>query len=276
MRKNFFIIICFVLCMLASCQQELVYNPFESSENGMPRYLAKIVEVAYTNIGASKTESLTEIFSNPVFDGNGKLQNAYVNFIGREANNTYKYERDKIIVQSRSRDDESYLLEYTLDNGIIIRCVESSNGNKKFYYSYSYDSNKCLRGINVNKDDFYCDIIINWHNGNIMSIKVLYESGYSSIYSYDYTQNNKYQSRFPSFWISCFEIGGIYGVDEFLSCQGYFGKSISDDLINKEYYDGRLIREFEYKLDAEGYIIEVSDMNSSNNYVNRKYTLEWR
>lgn len=276
MKSNFFIVASFVLCMLVSCQQEFTYDPFESSENGMPRYLAKIVEVTYIKSGTSKEECQKDIFSNPVFDGNGKLQNAYVNFIGREANNTYKYEQDKIMVQSMTRDDERYVLNYTLNNGLIIKCEESSKKNgKKSCYAYSYDSNKCLREINVNMDNFYCDIIINWHNGNMMSVKVLYERGDSSIYSFEYTQDKKYRPIFPSFWTSCFEIGGVYGVDAILSCQGYFGKNISEDLISKEYFNGQLSRRFKYKIDTKGCVTDITDIDSNNKEV-RKYILKWK
>lgn len=265
------------IILLPSCQEELVYNPFESSEQGMPRYLAKVAEVSYANSGSIQNETLNELFSNPNYDNEGKLLNAYVNFIGRQANNTYSYEQNKIVVNSITRDNKSYISEYALDNNLITSCVESSgSGNEKYYYSYSYNSDKCLSTINVNKNDISYIITLNWNKGNMVSVKVLYDSGYSSIYSYEYTRNKEYTPIFPPFWISCFEIGGVYGVDEILSCQGFFGKSIPNDLINKEYYNGNLSKEFEYKLDSEGDIIEVSDINSDRNRVYRKYTLEWR
>lgn len=34
---------------LTSCQQELVYNPFELSENGLSRYMSRIEETTYSN-----------------------------------------------------------------------------------------------------------------------------------------------------------------------------------------------------------------------------------
>lgn len=277
MKSSVNIIASFGLCLLVSCQRELVYNPFESSENGFLRYLAKIEEVNYSNSVTNSTESSTLIFSNPIFDENGKLQNAYVNFIGREANNSYSYSKDKIIVQSRTRDNEILLFEYTVDNGVITKCEESSNiSNNKYDYSYFYDVNKYLTGINVSKEGLSLDIVINWHNGNMMSVKVIYEEGYSSIYSYIYSGNKNYKPAFPSFWTSCYETGSVYGVDEILTGQGYFGKNISKDLISEEYYNGSISRVFEYRIDGEGYICEVLDMTPNKNKVNKKYVLEWR
>lgn len=275
MRSSILIVAALILLFLTSCQQELIYDPFESSEYGMSRYLSKIKETTYTTIFTddkelSHEEKVSILFSNPSYDKNGRLENAYVNFIGQEANNTYNYGQDKITVYSRSRKDVNKLMEYTLDCGLITTCIEYSDDcDQKYYYTYSYNSDKCLNKINVRRGDVTSNIIINWHKGNIMSIKVLYEEGYSSIYSYDYSHNKDYRPIFPSFWISCFEIGGVYGVDEILSCNGYFGKSIPNDLITKEYYNGKLSGEFEYQLDGLGTITVVSCGK-------QKYSLEWR
>jgi len=270
MKKSILINVFLMLFLLTSCQQELISDSFETSENGMPRYLSKIEETTYSTNGLSQEETVSVLFSNPTYDKNGRLVNAYVNFTGREANNAYNYEQNKIIVNSWTRDNISGIMEYTLDKGLITSCMESSSDNReKFYYTYAYDSDKCLCGINVRRGDFTCNVTINWHKGNIMSIKVLYEEGFSSLYSYEYSHNNDYRPIFPPFWISCFEIGGVYGVDEILVSQGYFGKSISNDLITKEYFNGNISRNFKYQLDESGNITTVSCGN-------RKYKLEWR
>jgi len=270
MKNSILINVFMIFLLLTSCQQELVYAPFEPSENGMPRYLSKIEETTYTTNGLSQEKTVSVLFSNPSYDKNGRLENAYVNFIGQEANNTYNYEQDKIIVYSWTREDVSMLMEYTLDNGLITDCIESSDDNcEKFHYTYAYNPDRCLNNVNVRRGDFTSNIIINWHKGNIMSIKVIYEEGYSSIYSYKYSHNKDYRPIFPPFWISCFEIGRAYGIDEILACQGYFGKSISNDLITKEYYNGNISRKFEYQLDESGNIRTVSCGN-------RKYKLEWK
>lgn len=265
------------LILLASCQEELVYDPFETSENGMERYLAKVTQVSYATSGSTQTESINELFSNPNFDSDGKLLNAYVNFTGRQANNAYAYMQDKIVVTSITRDNKNYVFEYSLDNNIITDCIESSDvDNENYHYSYKYNSDKCLSSIIVNKNDDSFTITLNWNKGNMVSVKVLYDSGYTSIYSYEYTHDKNYNPIFPQFWISCFEIGGVYGVDEILSSQGFFGKNYSNDLIQKEYFNGNLSREFEYNLDNKGNIVEVLDINSNRNKILRKYTLEWR
>lgn len=150
---------------LTSCQQELVYNPFELSENGLSRYMSRIEETTYSNSVSSPKETTTILFNNPEYDKYGRLTFVYNNFAGYEANYTYSYSSNEIETTANRKNGEVIRRKYALKDNIIISCLESTNQNDnvKNYY-YSYDSSNMLVKIEISDEEYdnSSKIFIEW------------------------------------------------------------------------------------------------------------------
>lgn len=279
MRKVKDISIIIGLILLTSCQEELVYDPFETSENGMVRYLSEIKETIYSNSGLSQQETISVLFNSPEYDEYGKINFAYNNITGYEANYTYFYSTDEIETIANRKNGEVIKRKYTLQNNIVISCLETSNLNdyiKK--YQYSYDSIGQLIKIEVSDKEYDSGskIFIEWEKANISSVEVDLNSGYTTKYDFKYTEKNHCKPNIPFFFTSCYEIGGYYGVDELLSMQNYFGTSVSENLPNEVYFNNKISRIFKYEIGKDGSLSKINQLNTDNNKTIRTYSFKWR
>jgi len=266
------------LILLASCQEELVYDSFETSENGMERYLSEIKETTYSNNGLSQKETISVLFNNPEYDKYGKINFAYNNFIGYEANYTYFYSTDEIETIANRKNGEVIKRKYTLQNNIITSCLETTNLNDYIKnYHYSYDSTNMLVKIEISDEEYdsRSEIFIGWETANISSVEVKLESGYTSRYDFKYTEMNRCEPNIPFFFTSCYEIGGTYGVDELLSMQNYFGTSISKNLPNEVYFNNKISRVFKYEIGKDGSLSKINQISIDNNKTIRTYSFRW-
>lgn len=266
------------IILLTSCQEELVYEPFETSENGMGRYLSEIKETIYSNSGLSQQETISVLFKNPEYDEYGKINFAYNNFTGYEANYTYIYSTDEIETIANRKNGEVIKRKYTLKNNIAISCLETSNLNDYIKeYQYSYDSNDQLIMIEVSDEEYdsRSEAIIEWEAANILSVEVKLQSGYTSRYDFKYTEKNRCKPNIPLFFSSCFEIGGTYGIDEILSMQNYFGISVSKNLPNEVYFNDKISRIFKYEIGKDGSLSKINQISTNNNKTIRTYSFKW-
>jgi hypothetical protein len=88
-------------------------------------------------------------------------------------------------------------------------------------------------------------------------------------------KNERYNGKMPCFFSSCYVIGGVYGVDEILSIEGYFGTSISKDLPTTVYWNGIVSRVFEYSIDNNGYISTIKQVSPDSKKIYRIYSFKW-
>lgn len=266
------------LILLSSCQEELVYDPFETSQNGMGRYLSEIKETTYLNTGISQQETTSVLFNNPEYDKYGKINFAYNNFTGYEANDTYLYSTDEIVTIANRKNGEVIRRKYTLQNNIVISCLETTNLNNNIKnYQYSYDSIDLLVKIEVYDEEYdsRSEIFIEWEATNILSVEVKLQSGYTSRYDFKYTEKNRCDPNIPFFFTSCYEIGGTYGIDEILSMQNYFGTSISKYLPNEVYFNDKISRVFKYEIGKDGSLSKINQISTDNSKTIRTYSFRW-
>jgi hypothetical protein len=266
-----------ILFLTTSCREELTYNPFESSQYGFTRYLSEISETYYSNNVLSPSETTT-IFRNPIYDSNGRVTSAYNNIVGYDANYTYGYSDDTIVTIAMCQSGKVIRREYVVRKGVIASCTESSSVNDAIKtYTYSYDSSNTLVNITVFDEeyDFYTNISLTWEYDNISSVE-METSSYTDIYEFVYNdKNERYNGKMPCFFSSCYVIGGVYGVDEILSIEGYFGTSISKDLPTTVYWNGIVSRVFEYSIDNNGYISTIKQVSPDSKKIYRIYSFKW-
>jgi len=266
------------LILLSSCQEELIYDPFESSENGMGRYLSEIKETIYSNSGLSQQETISVLFNNPEYDEYGKINFAYNNFTGYEANYTYFYTTDEIETIADRKNGEVIKRKYTLQNNIVISCIETSNLTDYIKeYQYYYDSTDQLIKIEVSDEEYdsHSETYIEWEAANISSVEVKLQSGYTSRYDFKYTEKNRCEPKIPFFFTSCYEIGGTYGIDEILSMQNYFGTSVSKNLPNEVYFNEKISRVFKYVIGKDGSLSRINQIDTDNSKTIRTYSFRW-
>lgn len=268
-----------ILFLQISCSEDLTYSPFEPSPNGFTRYLSEISETYYSNNVLSASETTTILFRNPTYDSNGRVTSVYNNIVGYDANYTYSYSDNTIETIAMCQSGKVIRREYVVKDNVIVYCTESSTANDATKtYSFNYDSSNALVNIIIHDEesDSHYNIVITWNYDNISSIEMV-TSSYTEIYKFEYNEkNNGSVGKMPFFFSSCYFFGGVYGVDEILSIEGYFGTSISKDLPTTEYWNGIVTREFEYSMDNDGYISTVKQISSGSKKTDRIYSFKWR
>lgn len=278
MKAIKYISILIILIFLTSCQEELHYNPFESSENGIGRYLSEIKETTYSYSELTPKETIAVLFNNPKYDKYGKLEFAYNNLSGYEANYTYFYSTDEIETMIYRQMGEVIKRKYSLQNNIITSCLETTNQNDYVKnYHYSYNSKNMLVGIEVydEENNHRSEIFIAWEAGDISSVEVKFKSGYTSRYDFKYTEKNHCEPSIPFFFTSCYEIGSTHGVDELLSMQNYFGTSASKNLPSEVYFNDKISRIFKYELHKDNCMSKIDQISTTNNKTIRTYSFRW-
>lgn len=278
MKTIKYIYMLIILIFLTSCQEELHYNPFESSENGIGRYLSEIKETTYSHSGLTQEEAISVLFNSPEYDKFGKLVFAYNNLSGYEANYTYFYSTDEIETITRRQMGEVIKRKYSLQNNIITSCLETTNQNDYIKnYHYYYNSMNMLVGIEVYDEEYNhrSEIFIEWDAGNISSVEVKFKSGYTSRYDFKYTEKNHCEPSIPFFFTSCYEIGSTHGVDELLSMQNYFGTSISKNLPSEIYFNDMISRIFKYEINKDVSLSKIIQISTTNNKIIRTYSFRW-
>lgn len=263
-----------VLLLQTSCMEELTYHPFESSQNGFSRYLTEISETSYY----TNNDGATVLFGNPIYDSNGRVTSVYNNIVGSDANYTYQYTDNAIEITVMCQSGKVIHWNYVVKDGVIVSCVESSTASDAIKtYKFSYDLSNTLVNITVDDGEYdsHFNVAITWDYDNISSVEKVTSSS-SEVYEFEYNdKNNRYNGEMPFFFSSCYFLGGVYGVDEILSIEGYFGTSISRYIPTTVYYNGKVTREFEYSIDNDGYVSAVKEFSSETKKTYRIYSFKW-
>lgn len=232
----------------------------------MPRYLSEVISYYKDELG-------TCLLRNPTYDEMRRISSAYVNFTGYDANHYYTYEDDEITLSVISKNGNIRTREYHMEADIITSCTESyNNTSNKSYYEYRYDYNNYLTKIVITDSLREITYNIEWEDGNIACIKE-HNENYHAYIEFEYERKSCYKRALPMFHIAAIAPGSVVCVDEILTAQGYFGKSISKDLPIKEYHSGYLSREFKYTLDKYGYISQIQQTYKGETI--RKYCFMW-
>lgn len=253
MRTIFTTILTALLISLASCGEKLndVIEPTPDRPDGFKRFLAKVERIDYQN---SKV-----LFSDPVYDNQGRIIEVYNNIAGYNSKYQYAYSSGTIVLTLYKDPTKSRIREYTLDNGLITRCVETGTGNNGaanavFTYKYSDDGHL----IQITQDDrvydFHQTVTLEWDKRNIIRLDATTGNGYNEYYTFEYQPAIKYSNYLPPFYLDCYQLTSAMGLDEVLQINGYFGTSVSKDLLTYIMWNGRDYRKFNNETDEMGYL----------------------
>lgn len=269
-----------IIQSLTSCSERLDED-ITASDHQLIRYLSYIEEYLLPN-NYWPEGRLTRLFNEPEYDEEGRIRVAYVDFTGIPANHVYTYSDDQIILRKNCMEDEDYSHVYTLKDGRIISCHKSSYDDLKpgdEYYEFSYDEQGYLSEIRTyQNEDLEHFISVAWKDGNMISTTkhlILYDgSVYPIITEYSYKRDKKYKGAFMAFYLQ-FDFFGVYGVDEILAGQGYFGHVISKDIVVTEDQGGGARNDYKVELDKNGNISKVFQLSKTGKAI-REYRLIWR
>lgn len=269
------------MLFMLSCAKELSVTGSIGS-HCMPRYLSSVTEYLHANSyypdGAEE-----KLFYGAKYDHEGRVTNAYCNFVGYSANHLYEYEEDMITLKTNSIDGDDSTWVYTISDNKIVSCDLYSSTNTKNHvlsFAYEYDDSRHLTRIHeYSSKGKETSIHITWKGENIIDISCTSFSEkdkYYSNYSYQYAHNKKYKNAFPMIHVMCYYYGGLQGLDEILVSEGYFGTAISKDLPIKEIPSFGAERTYSYTIDKYGYLAKIRQLGKSESHIIREYSFVWR
>lgn len=240
----------------------------------MPRYLSEVNEYVYPD-RHHPDGCNTVLFSRPNYDSDSRITLAFYNLSGENAQHKYIYGSDKIIVSIGCNTGEIITRTFFMKDNIINSCTETTTVSSEIkQYEYFYDANKRLIKTAITSDETDA-VNIKWDGENLSQVEYVTSKGtVLEEYRFEYLHNRKHNAKFPYFQLSCYYLGSVFGIDEILMAEGYYGNSISADLPVKEYFIGILSREFEYSIDDKGYITKISQLADGKTI--RDYNLIWR
>ena len=146
----------------------------------------------------------------------------------------YTYQDNKIVVEEtdNGRENEKYITEYTLKDGLIVEALDGGQYSGKCKYTYAYDKDRQLISIIEKESDDENDwwrtfeTSINWKDGNIESFTEK-KSGSFMIGSEQWQSTCQYTSEFgvKGLAVAWWAIN-IFGreQEDILFKLGYFGK----------------------------------------------------
>ena len=224
----------------------------------------------------------TRMFNEPKYDLEGRVASAFCDFVGISANHHYTYDDHEIVLKKNCVDyqeDSAYV--YTLVNGRIVSCAVcdyNSLEESGHRYDYHYDNQNHLIRINEIGRYNHCVFALTWKGGNLIDITRNSFDGsstpYVSSYQFQYVNHKKYKNAFVPIHFQNYSIA-LYGVDEVLASQGYFGEMVSKDIPICEIGLAKYV--YRIELDNRGYIKKIYHLNSStDDSVVREYNFIWR
>ena len=181
-------------------------------------------------------------------------------------NCTYEYSESKVAVTVVGDDaygglNNDYVAEYLFDaDGIAYSCKREGyvatqmlhlGTQESYIYENGYIERKYVTGINDNRTSF--SVEYDWHSGNLQ--KIICEPGDESDFVYTYTYDNRIDKSNLDlvklmYYLNLYR-GGHYTADKSVF------KGMSSQNLVKTYKGESEVLEFDYKLDAEGYVLEV-------------------
>lgn len=269
-----------ILCAFMSCGKSLDKD-VDVSHHQIRGHLVSVDEYLLPN--QYYPDGLkTQMFSEPKYDSEGRIESAFCNFVGIPANHHYTYDGCRIVLKKNCIDretDSAYV--YSLVDDRIVSCTicdYNSLEESDHRYEYHYDNQNHLIRIDEVGSKVYRVFTLKWKGGNLIDItESMFEDSnvvFTSSCRFQYVKHKKYRNAFVPIHFQHYSIA-LYGVDEVLSSQGYFGKMVSDDIPVCEASPVNYV--YRMELDNRGYINKIYHLRSdSNDTVIREYNLIWR
>lgn len=281
MRPFIFVLISVInICLFTSCGKQLEARE-EFSKHQIKGHLSSVEEYLLPNQYYPEGRR-TQMFNEPKYDSEGRVESAYCDFVGISANHHYTYDESKIILRKNCTDrEEDSAYVYSLVNDRIVSCVVCEYKSLKesnHRFEYHYDNKNHLIRIDEIGLFNYRIFTFTWKDGNLINITDMMFEGSNNVYNsstkFKYTRHKKYRNAFVPIHFQHYPIA-LYGVDEILSSQGYFGEMISKDIPICEANPVEYV--YRMELDNNGYINKIYHLDSkSNDKVIREYNLIWR
>jgi len=268
------------ICSFTACSKRLDED-VEFSKHQIQGWLVSVDEYLLPNQYYPDGRR-TRMFNEPKYDSEGRVESAFCNFVGIPANHHYTYDGSRIVLKKNCIDretDSAYV--YSLVDDRIVSCTicdYNSLEESDHRYEYHYDNHNHLIRIDEVGCKVYRVFTLTWKGGNLIDItESMFEDSsvvFTSSCRFQYVKHKKYRNAFVPIHFQHYLIS-LYGVDEVLSSQGYFGKMVSEDIPVCEASPVNYV--YRMELDSKGYINKIYHLKSdSNDSVIREYNLIWR
>lgn len=268
------------ICFFTSCGKFLNEDT-EFLKHQIRGYLVSADEYLLPNIYYPEGRK-RQMFNEPRYDSEGRVESAFCNFDGVQANHKYLYEDNRIILKKNRTDNkpDSAYVYYLVDDRIVSCTVCDYNSLEESIhrYEYSYDMENHLIRIDEIGTALQNVYTLTWKGGNLIGLTKNFVTDsqvvYTSTCKFQYAKHKKYRNVFVPIHFQHYYIS-LYGVDQILASQRYFGEMISKDIPIVEANPVDYV--YRMELDDKGYINKIYHLDSKfHQKVIREYNLVWR
>jgi len=196
---------------------------------------------------SSPDDDLKVCFKNATYDDKGRILSFEGDLVEIYSNQKYTFEYEEGIITGKDGSGRARI--HTLVNGLITYAKDPYNE-----YTFEYDDNKRLVKVNNTTEDEITEFV--WENGNLTKVV---DKTYNDEKIFTYTDKEAEILHFDQY------ADLPYVVHPFLLKQGYFGNSVSKNLIDTKITGS--VRYYTYTIE-NGYVTHFkrTKENSSENY----------